>query len=51
METASRNSKASMTSSFKRRYNSLLATKTQHDGAEPIDEQEVEITDKDGNTI
>jgi hypothetical protein len=39
METASRNSRASMTSSFARRYNGILASKTKYDGnGEPITE-------------
>lgn len=42
-----------MTSSFKRRYNSILATKTGTDNydQDAIGEQEIEIMDKDGNKI
>lgn len=42
-----------MTSSFKRRYNSILHSKPGPDGhrLEAINEQEMEIIDKDGNRI
>lgn len=52
METASRRSNASMTSSYRRKFNGLMNSKPGQDGnLEPINDQEIEIMDKDGNKI
>jgi hypothetical protein len=52
METASRRSNQSMTSSIRRKYTNLLNKKDGGEGGlESIDDKEIEIMDKDGNKI
>ena len=52
METASRRSNQSMTSSYRKKFSTLMNNKDAAEGSlEPIKDQEIEIMDKDGNKI